>query len=224
MVKQLEDTVLFQKIGKEEIDRMLKCSKSYEKHYKAGEYIFRQGDKPHKIFLLLNGYVHIAKDFASGKRDVLYMVEEGNVFGEMFLFSDMENYWYDAVAPVEVDVLEIPWDFLYHFCENACRHHQMLTKNMLEILSRKEFHITKKLHIVSTASLRERIAIWLIDSMDSDGKVILRMKREELADFLGVARPSLSRELMRMQADGLIEVSKKCIYIKDRDSVEMLYG
>ena len=50
------------------------------------------------------------------------------------------------------------------------------------------------------------------------------MKREELADFLGVARPSLSRELMRMQADGLIEVSKKYIYIKDQDSIEMLYG
>lgn len=224
MVKKLEDTGLFHEISKTEIERMLKCSKSYEKHYKAGEYIFRQGDKPVKIFLLLKGYIQIAKDFASGKRDVLYMVEEGNVFGEMFLFADMENYWYDAVAAEAVDVLEIPWDFFYHFCENACSHHQKLTRNMLEMLSKKEFNITKKLHIVSTASLRERIAIWLIDSMDSEGKVVIRMKREELADFLGVARPSLSRELMRMQADGLIEVTKKCIYIKDRDSVEMLYG
>lgn len=224
MIKNLESTVLFQEIGSEEIERMLTCSKSREKHYKAGEYIFRQGDKPTRIFLVLNGYIHIAKDFASGKRDVLYMVEEGSVFGEMFLFGDMENYWYDAVAAVDVEVLEIPWEFLYHFCENACRHHQLLTRNMLELFSRKEFHITKKLHIISTASLRERIAIWLIDSMDSEGKVIIRMKREELADFLGVARPSLSRELMRMQTDGLIEVSKKCIYIKDRDSIEMLYG
>lgn len=224
MIKNLESTVLFQEIGSEEIERMLTCSKSREKHYKAGEYIFRQGEKPSRIFLVLNGYIHIAKDFASGKRDVLYMVEEGNVFGEMFLFGDMENYWYDAVAAVDVEVLEIPWEFLYHFCENACRHHQLLTRNMLELFSRKEFHITKKLHIISTASLRERIAIWLIDSMDSEGKVIMRMKREELADFLGVARPSLSRELMRMQADGLIEVTKKCIYIKDKDSIEMLYG
>lgn len=224
MITQLEDTILFREISKPEIERMLQCSKSYKRHYKAGEYIFQQGDKPSKIFLLLQGHIHIAKDFASGKRDVLYLVEEGNVFGEMFLFGDMENYWYDAVAPVDVEILEIPWDFLYHFCENACKHHQMLTRNMLEIFSRKEFHITKKLHIVSTASLRERIAIWLIDSMDSEGKVVMRMKREELADFLGVARPSLSRELMRMQSDGLIEVSKKCIYIKDKNSVEMLYG
>ena len=95
---------------------------------------------------------------------------------------------------------------------------------MLELFSKREFHITKKLHIVSTASLRERICIWLIDSMDSQGKVEVKMKREELADFLGVARPSLSRELMRMQEEGLIEVSKKYIYIKDKSSIEMLYG
>ena len=224
MVKKLEETGLFHEINKTEIERMLKCSKSYERHYKAGEYIFRQGDKPTKIYLLLNGYIHIAKDFASGKRDVLYMVEEGSVFGEMFLFADMNSYWYDAVAAADVEVLEIPWDFFYHFCENACKHHQMLTRNMLEMLSKKEFNITKKLHIISTASLRERIAIWLLDSVDSEGRVAVQMNREELADFLGVARPSLSRELMRMQADGLIEVSKKCIYIKDQNAVEMLYG
>ncbi|MCI5503534.1 MAG: helix-turn-helix domain-containing protein [Eubacterium sp.] len=32
------------------------------------------------------------------------------------------------------------------------------------------------------------------------------MDRQELADYLGVARPSLSRALMKMQTEGLIEV------------------
>lgn len=223
MVENLAETNLFHQISQTEIEKMLICSKSYQKTYSSGEYIFCQGEKPGKIYLLLEGYVHIAKDFASGKRDVLYAVEEGNVFGEMFLFADMEQYWYDAVAAQEVTVLEIPWDFFYHFCGNACSHHQILVKNMLEILSKKEFHITKKLHIISTASLRERIGIWLIDSMDDNGRVELHMKREELADFLGVARPSLSRELMRMQAEGLIEVGRKFIQIVDVAAVETLY-
>ena len=98
-----------------------------------------------------------------------------------------------------------------------------MKKHMLEILSENNFKITRKLHIVSTSSLRERIAIWLIDSMDENGLVDLKMNREQLADFLGVARPSLSRELMRMQSDGLIEVSKKRILIRDKKAVELLY-
>lgn len=223
MVKNLWETNLFAQISQPEIEKMLMCSKSYQKSYSQGEYIFCQGDKPEKIYLLLAGYVYIAKDFASGKRDVLYVIEEGNVFGEMFLFADMDKYWYDAVAARAVTLLEIPWEFFYHFCENACSHHQMLVKNMLEILSKKEFHITKKLHIVSTASLRERIAIWLIDSMNEEKTVELHMKREELADFLGVARPSLSRELMRMQAEGLIQVDRRKIQVMDVNAVETLY-
>ena len=140
------------------------------------------------------------------------------------MFGDRKKYWYDAVAVTDVSVLEMPWDFFYHFCSNACDHHKQLTQNMLEILSEDNFKITRKLHIISTSSLRERIAIWLIDSMNENSVVELRMNREQLADFLGVARPSLSRELMRMQKDGLIEVSRKTIRICDRDAVEMLYG
>ena len=223
-MENLESSKLFQLITEEETQRILKCSKARMRQHPAGTYIFEQGGLPTRLFLLLSGQVQICKDFTSGKRDVLYLVEPGNVFGEIFLFGDRKKYWYDAVAVTDVSVLEMPWDFFYHFCSNACDHHKQLTQNMLEILSEDNFKITRKLHIISTSSLRERIAIWLIDSMDENSVVELRMNREQLADFLGVARPSLSRELMRMQKDGLIEVSRKTIRICDRDAVEMLYG
>ena len=41
------------------------------------------------------------------------------------------------------------------------------------------------------------------------------MNREEMADFLNVARPSLSRELMRMQGEGLVKVTKRGIFVPD---------
>lgn len=220
----LASSKLFHAITEKERERILNCSKSREKHYSSGSYIFEQGGVPSRLFLLLEGQVQICKDFTSGKRDVLYLVEAGNVFGEIFLFGDKKHYWYDAVAVTDVKVLEMPWDFFYHFCSNACDHHKQLTQNMLEIMSENNFRITRKLHIVSTSSLRERLAIWLIDAMDESCVVELHMNREQLADFLGVARPSLSRELMRMQKDGLIEVSRKTIKICDKDAVEMLYG
>lgn len=218
-----ESAKLFQNITEEERERILQCSKSKRRKVAAGTYVFEQGEKPSRLFLLLEGRVQICKDFTSGKRDVLYQVEAGSVFGEIFLFGNREQYWYDAVAATDSVILEMPWDFFYHFCSKACEHHKQLTQNMLEILSENNFTITRKLHIVSTASLRERISIWLIDSMDERGCVELNMNREQLADFLGVARPSLSRELMRMQADGLIEVSKKSILVKNKEAVELLY-
>lgn len=222
-MNKLNDLKLFSSISSEETERILTCSKSRIRNYSEGRYIFSQGERPEKLFLLLEGQIQICKDFSSGKRSVLYMVEPGNVFGEIFLFGDKKQYWYDAAAVTEVKVLEMPWDFFYHFCSNACEHHKQLTQNMLEILSENNFKITRKLHIVSTSSLRERLAIWLSDAMDDRGIVKLNMNREQLADFLGVARPSLSRELMRMQKEGLLVADKKQIKICDKESIENLY-
>lgn len=226
-IKNCDQIHLFRDISKEEIEKMFRCSKTTERFFEEGSYIFRQGETPKNLFLVLEGTVMISKDFASGKRDVLFMVGQGDVFGEMFLFADTKAYWYDAIAQGRVKVLEIPWQFFYCFCSNACEHHRMITRNMLEIQSEKNFTMTRKLHLLSGTTLRERIALWLLEQTDDDGvgtdTVRLAMNREELADYLGTTRPSLSRELMKMQQEQLIEADKNTIRIVNRDALEVLY-
>lgn len=222
-IKDCDNIHLFRNISKDEIEKMFRCSKTVERFFEDGNYIFRQGETPKNLFLVLEGTVMISKDFASGKRDVLFMVGQGDVFGEMFLFADTKVYWYDAIAQENVRVLEIPWEFFYCFCSNACEHHRMITRNMLEIQSEKNFKMTRKLHLLSGTTLRERIALWLMEQAVEGDVVKLTMNREELADYLGTTRPSLSRELMKMQQEHLIETEKNIIKIVDRDALEILY-
>lgn len=222
-IKDCDNIHLFRNISKDEIEKMFRCSKTVERFFEDGNYIFRQGETPKNLFLVLEGTVMISKDFASGKRDVLFMVGQGDVFGEMFLFADTKVYWYDAIAQENVRVLEIPWEFFYCFCSNACEHHRMITRNMLEIQSEKNFKMTRKLHLLSGTTLRERIALWLMEQAVEGDIVKLTMNREELADYLGTTRPSLSRELMKMQQEHLIETEKNIIKIIDRDALEILY-
>ena len=63
-----------------------------------------------------------------------------------------------------------------------------------------------------------------MDQAEDKDKINVSMKREELADYLGTTRPSLSRELMKMQQDGLIDVSKNVIKIINREELEMMCG
>ncbi len=225
-VKDCGSIHLFRDIKKEEIEKMFRCSKTVERCFEDGMYIFRQGETPQNLFLVLDGTVMISKDFASGKRDVLFMVGQGDVFGEMFLFADFadtKTYWYDAIAQEKVRVLQIPWQFFYCFCSNACEHHRMITRNMLEIQSEKNFKMTRKLHLLSGTTLRERNALWLLEQAAEGDVIKLAMNREELADYLGTTRPSLSRELMKMQQEQLIETDKNMIKIVDRAALEILY-
>ncbi len=222
-IKNCDSIHLFRNINENEIEKMFRCSKTVERFFEDGNYIFRQGETPKNLFLVLEGNVMISKDFASGKRDVLFIVGQGDIFGEMFLFADTKAYWYDAIAQEKVRVLEIPWEFFYCFCSNACEHHRMITRNMLEIQSEKNFKMTRKLHLLSGTTLRERIALWLMEQA-ADGNIVkLTMNREALADYLGTTRPSLSRELMKMQQEHLIETKKNIIKIVDREALETLY-
>lgn len=48
------------------------------------------------------------------------------------------------------------------------------------------------------------------------------MNRQELAEFLNVKRPSLSRELSNMQRDGIIDVYRSSVKILDMERLREL--
>lgn len=211
---------LFKGIDPDHLERMLECSKSRYKKYGRGEMIFHQEDEAVSLYVLLKGRVSIAKQLISGRKNTLYEVTENQIFGEHYIFGEDPVYHYGAQATTDVEVLEIPSTFFYSYCSQTCDHHQRLMRNILEILAAKEWLFVKKLNVVSAASLKERISIWLMDEASEDGIVSMKMNREELADYLGVARPSLSRALMRMQSEGIIEVGRNQIRIIDIDKIE----
>ena len=70
--------------------------------------------------------------------------------------------------------------------------------------------------------MKERISIWMLEEADDQGVVQVEMNREELSDYLGVARPSLSRTLMQMQSEGIIKVEKKQMQILDVKKIRTL--
>lgn len=224
---EIRENLLFGGISQESIDKMLVCSKSNIKKYSQGEKVFLQGDEPRKLFVILEGRVKFVKNLFSGKKQFLDEVYEGSVFGESCFLGEKACYGYDAEAACDTEVLEIPWEYFHCFCDNTCAHHQQLIRNMLGILSAKEIHAMKKISMVTPTSLKERIANWLLDCLeddddDSDMTIYLQMSREELADFLGFARPSLSRALMRLKEEGLIDVGKNRITVLDRYALEKL--
>lgn len=221
-LQMIQQNALFRGIEKEDLERMLICSKSKYKRYASGTTIFRQDEEADRLYALLKGRVVIVHNMASGKRNILYEVERNSVFGEYHFKQHYENYRYDAEASTAVELLEIPWEFFHCFCDAGCLHHQKLVQNMLDIVVKKEWQAAKKLYIVNSPSLKERLSLWLLEEADENGRIELKMNREELADFLGVARPSLSRTLMQLQAEGAIQAGKKEILILDWEKIRNL--
>ncbi len=205
----------------DEIKHSLECSKSEIISYKKDEMIFFMDDKPENLFVLIEGAVSVCYDSLEGKRNIITTInQEGDLFGEVFLFLNKKTYENYTVAVTDTKVLKMPKEYLYVTCGENCSFHTMLTSNMLSILAGKAYYLNQKLNILSGHTLRQKLCKLLIRNSSKDGNVVLQMNREELADFLNVARPSLSRELMKMQDEGIITIDKNKIKIIDFEEIQ----
>ena len=221
MTDRLKESALFQDMTPEEINDCISFSGAQIHTYKKNEMIFTALDVPKSAFVLIEGDILIYRATLSGKRDIFLHIEKtGDVFGEVYLFMERPHYEYYAVALQPTTVLEIPKDCFYYTCAENCTHHTKLIRNMMRILGQKAFHFNLKLQILASGTLRQKIIRYLIENMGQERVINMKMSREMFADYLNVARPSLSRELLKMEDEGLIRIKGRRIEIADLQLLE----
>ena len=108
------------------------------------------------------------------------------------------------------------------FGEDVCqpRAVQKIRNNLLTVFANKAYRMNQKLRVLGGGVIREKIACFLVEQQDKEGRINSSFSREEMADYLNVARPSLSRELGKMQQEGIISLKRRQIQIKDQKRLE----
>ena len=218
--KILKNSPLFRGLTDEELEDFMQTSGASVRKLKKNEIIFDMEEKPEKMFILLQGAIAICKDTLSGRRIVMTNIDEcGDIFGEVYLFLRKESYdFYTIALTGDTAILNIPKNI---YVESSGKdYYHCLVKNILEILSQKAYNLNQKLLIVTSGSLRQKISKLLLTAMDHDRRVELGMKREQMADYLGVARPSLSRELANMQNENLIDIKGQIVEVLNVEALE----
>lgn len=97
-----------------------------------------------------------------------------------------------------------------------------ILNNFMGLLSNKILMLNKKLKNLSYETLRQKIASLLLESYHINKKALFQINssRKEMAESLGVPRPSLSRELINMKKDGLIDFHKNAFKILNLEAME----
>ena len=88
-------------------------------------------------------------------------------------------------------------------------------------LTNKIITLNKSITGLSLTSIRQKISNYLLSEYDIQGNLFinLNMTKQKLSEKLGIPRPSLSRELINMKDEGLIDYSKDVIKILDINSL-----
>lgn len=207
IIRGIEASILFQGIESDALSIMLDCLKPTMKKYRPREIIINYGQSFEGIGIIASGKIALTKEMYSGNRIIMGFLDEGDIFGETVAFSDKQVWPMTVIAQDDSVLLFLPPDKISHTCSNICASHAALIMNMLKILSNRAWMLDKKIEYMSARNIRGRISSYLLDLLrDSAANTFaIPMKRHELADYLNIPRPSLSREMGLMRDEGIIE-------------------
>ena len=72
-----------------------------------------------------------------------------------------------------------------------------------------------RLRILSYKMLRSRLVYYFMEHKISPDTALLEHNQVQLAEYLGVTRPALSKEINKMMKEGLISINKKVVTLED---------
>ncbi len=223
-IEVLKSSTIFKGIETESLNSMLECFKPRMKQYKQRELVVVCGTPFLGIGILASGQVALTRETYSGNRIIMEILRPTDIFGEMVAFSDSKVWPITVIAQEECRLFFLPPDKILGNCPNICPAHSILIRNMLSILSTKALAQNRHIEHLSAKSIRGKISSYLMEEYRRSGKTFLMipMRRNELADYLGIPRPSLSREMSRMRDEGLIEYERFRIKINNIYKLEKL--
>jgi CRP-like cAMP-binding protein len=89
--------------------------------------------------------------------------------------------------------------------------------NFLDMISNRSQFLSEKIKFLNFKTIRGKMAQYILRlAGDQKNEIKLDRTQNDLADFFGVARPSVARALGDMEMEGYLEVQGKSIKILNR--------
>lgn len=177
--------------------------------YDKNTIIFNEGERMNYVGIIESGLVTIKSSTIDGYEFEILSIGPSNIFGDMLAFSNNNVLPGYIETMEETEIILIKKDDFKVLLES----NKEFLNNYLKHIAKINIDKTYKIKLLGQPSIREKIFFYLKEEIRKTGsnKVMLNMTKEELASIMSLNRPSLSRELMRMKKEGLIDYDKNSI-------------
>lgn len=218
----LRQCVLFQGTSEETLAQMLDCLSPRTVRYQKGAVIALAGDPMEKIGVVVSGTVAVTKETPQGERVVLDKAATGGMFGEEAALSAARRAPATIYAAEDCAVLYLAPERIFSPHGDACRWHAPLIARLVRVVSDKALFLNWKIDYLVIKSMRGKLCTYLYEWYRQTKSAVfsIPLNRAELADFLNVSRPSMSRELGRMRDEGILIFSGNRFEILNPSALE----
>jgi CRP/FNR family transcriptional regulator, cyclic AMP receptor protein len=190
--------------------------------YSPGQLVFSEGDPCSGLYVVASGHVRIYKTSASGREQVLSIDGTGSSVAELPVF-DGGNYPASVSAVEDVSLLFVSkQDF-----QELCLAHPQVALKVLRVVGARLRRLVGIIEELSFTTVRHRLAAALLRLANKEGKRVgssvvftLPDNNQEIASQIGTVRELVSRNLGRLQSEGLIDIEGRQARIPDVKRLE----
>jgi CRP-like cAMP-binding protein len=192
-------------------------------HYRKGDFVIKEGEKPYGLISLAQGKVKVLKEGVGGREQILRMVRPQGFIGYRAIFAD-SSYCASAIA-IEDSTICI--------FEKGCfikivRKNPNLALKLIKVFAEELNFSNNRTVSLTQKHIRGRLAESLLVLRDTygfenDGKTIMvYLSREDIANLSNMTTSNAIRTLSNLASEEIIAIEGRRIMILDCNKLERI--
>ena len=178
-------------------------SKSVEKR----EILFSEGEKAHAVYCCIHGRIQLHKTTPDGKQVVIKVIKPGEMFAEVILFES-KLYPVTAIALTKSQVFLMP-KHQFH-----CLLEQVDFRNdFISVIMRKQLYLADQIKYLVSHDVEDRLLLFLRENYGEKPSIKPAITKKDVAAAIGATPETLSRVLLRLKNESLLQWDDKLIHI-----------
>ncbi len=222
---RIQNIPLFSSLSEAEAEAIqsgLQC-----RRFLRGEDIFRTGARADKLYIVLNGRMKIFKFLPDGREQILYIYSSDDFVGGFNLIK-AHAYLYNARALETTVICTLDKE---KFDQVVLQNPEILLKIVDKAFERVRW-AEALVERLNASSADQKVAGLLLDLMDDFAEEVaegwqlkLSINREEMGNYTGLSRETVTRKLKQLQEQGLLSLhGNKRIVLLDVDALKEMAG
>ncbi len=168
----------------------------------AETYLFTQHAAADYLYIITGGSLLIERISPAGRRQVLWFLSPGNFVG----FTHYVFYDYSVYSLTSAEVTGYSRKQFIKWCDQHPKLKQNVDKLSAEVMMR----LFDQIFALGQKNAQERLCFFLKQRWDrqttSNNEITLTMKRQDIADFLGLTLETVSRSFAKLKQENIIEI------------------
>lgn len=201
---------LFEGIPSARINELFTHLAVREVALKKGDVLFRSGTKITEFAVIISGRLAISSYEADGHRKIVEFLESMDTVAISLAVADVQSVAISVEARQDSEVILFNANKILNPVGKPSEEHIRLLRNITKELARKTVLLGRKMRIISSRGISERLMKYLIEESVRRGskEFDIPYDRQALADYLCVERSALSAEIGKLVDKGVIESHK----------------